>query len=165
MKKLISTFINKLKEFLKSLGILLILVFVLVTIISYVRSTNETYVCSGNFFLKDNPSRPVHVRFEIEDRYSGIPWSHYRFSSVSMMDNLPYVFYISTMKDKDDKETLFGESNVQLYTYNWTNSRITASQNNTLVSFDFKTKILNATIWLAKDTVEAEYNLLCSNIH
>ena len=165
---------QKLQEFVSGLFGLLLLIFIVMWCISSYRSTEQAYVCSGSFIEQGKREKTLNVKFEIENSYSGIPWSDKHFMSVKMLDNAPYVFYHS-MNALGDEHNLNWNTGLDFHwsrTYYGKDLSIWISKERTstfspaqMISFDFQTKILEIVIW--KDAGEiraAEYNMICKEV-
>jgi hypothetical protein len=152
--------IQKIKEILIGWFSLVILILVVAITIASVRTTDQTYVCSGSFQELNKQPYNVVVKFEVKDSYSIYG---NRYLTASMFDNAPYVFYHSkdTTNMQKNPETIFKWDK----TYYGSDLLIYIShESSQVVWFDFKTKILNATFWKNSKHKLADYNLICKEV-
>lgn len=145
---------KKIKGFIINILVLCIVLFAIMVSISSFRSTNENYVCSGELIEKEKSPRHVNLKFEIKNDYSGIPWDNSYWTFVRI-DSF-YASEFDGLKNYGSirwTKTIYGK-----------NLMIFAENNDTLVSFDFNSKILDMGVYNARGTLERNYNLLCNKI-
>ena len=147
---------KQIKDFVIGLVSILVLLFVVVVIISHIRSTEETYVCSGTHTTPGKQPTQVTVEFKIENHQPGLPWLDWNFANVSFNPSASFDTIYSSKYSNGNK-------------FNWSedvygrNRSIFVSENHVILDFKFKTKILNVTHYENNDnTRRSEYNLLCS---
>jgi hypothetical protein len=152
------------KKLLSRLFVLCFIIFSIAVMISSFRSTEETYVCSGDLIEHNKSTRNINVKFEVQNQYSGIPWNDYHWTYVQMIDNAPYVFYSSELGDSNKGFTRYGE--LHWIETVWGNKlKVWATNNDRFLSFDFTTKILEIKVWdNSGNTRLADYNLVCREI-
>jgi hypothetical protein len=136
-------------------------VFVMGTIIliSNFRSTNETYVCSGIHSSIGKHPKQIHVSLKLENQKSGLLWEDYSWTSVNLPLVSPDVFYVSNFTSNIEGKNYIDWNT----TYYGTNLNVYARSNNSILYFDFKTKILSMSVWDKTGSIkESDYNLLCT---
>ena len=153
--------IQKIKELILGWVYLCVLILLVLLSIASFKNTDKTYVCSGSVQEHNKHPYTVNVKFEIKDSYSIYG---NRYMTVTMLDNPPYVFYHSkdTTNIKENSGTIFAWDK----TYYGTDLAIYIShEDSQVITFNFKTKILNATFWGNSGQLKlADYNLICKEV-
>jgi hypothetical protein len=147
---------KQIKEYILGLVSILVLLFVVVATIAHIRSTEETYVCSGTHTTPSKHPKHVTVEFKIENNQPGLPWLDSNWGNVSF--NPPDTF-----------DTIYSSKYSDGSKFNWSEDvygrdmSIFVSSNSIILDFKFKTKILNVIHYVNDgNTRRSEYNLLCS---
>jgi hypothetical protein len=153
--------IQKIKELILGWVYLCVLILIVLLSIASFKNTDKTYVCSGSVQEYNKQSYNVNVKFEIKDSYSIYG---NRYITATMLDNYPYVFHHS--KDTTDMNKNPGTIFLWDKTYYGADLGIYIShENSQVITFNFKTKILNATFWgNSGHTKMADYNLICKEV-
>ena len=147
---------KQIKDYAIGLVSILVLLFVVVATISHIRSTEETFVCIGSQVTPGKQLKQVAVEFKIENNKPGLPWLDANWANASFNPSDTFdTIYVSSLTDGDKftwSEDVYGR-----------NRSIFVNANNTILNFNFKTKILNVIYWESDgNTRRTEYNLLCS---
>jgi hypothetical protein len=146
---------------LTGIALVLIIGFFGLAALTGVRSTNETYVCSGNLTHHGVVTNDRLFKFKIERQFSMLSWTKEWHSSINGIDEHPMIFFVSTTILSDKiywSETFYGKNmRVDALSY--------SLDSDVIFDFDFETKIVSLQ-WFDKTgkNLNLKYRGLCNKV-